>query len=231
MTADAPRIIVLTGATHGIGRALVDRLVERGHTVVGCGRSVEAVEALRQRYVAPHHFSRVDVAEGAQVEAWAAVVLREVGVPDLLIHNAALINKNAPLWQVPETEFSRLLQVNIGGVANGVRAFVPAMIERGHGGVVANISSGWGRSTAPNVAPYCATKFAIEGLTRALAQELPPGLAAVAVNPGIIDTAMLRSTWGEGAAQYSSPEAWSHGAADFFLALGPEDNGKSLTVA
>jgi NAD(P)-dependent dehydrogenase (short-subunit alcohol dehydrogenase family) len=226
------RIVLLTGATRGLGRALVDRLVERGHTVVGCGRSQAALAELRRRYPAPHHFYTVDIADGAEVGGWADIVLQQVGVPDLVINNAALINRSAPLWEVPEAEFTRLLKVNIGGVANVVRAFVPRMIDQPEErrGVIANLSSGWGRSTAPEVAPYCATKFAVEGLTRALAQELPPGMAAVAVNPGIINTDMLRSAWGKGAREFPSAEDWSHPAVDFFLRLGPEDNGKSVTV-
>ena len=78
---------------------------------------------------------------------------------------------------------------NIKGVASVIRYFTPAMIDRGTG-VIVNFSSGWGRSTSPEVAPYCATKWAIEGLTGALSQELPAGLAAVALNPGVIDTDM-----------------------------------------
>jgi NAD(P)-dependent dehydrogenase (short-subunit alcohol dehydrogenase family) len=97
-------------------------------------------------------------------------------------------------------------------------------------GVIVNFSSGWGRSTSPEVAPYCASKWAIEGLTQALAQELPPGMAAVPLNPGIIDTDMLRSCFGEGAAGYPSPEEWAQVAVPFLLGLGSKDNGKPLTV-
>src|SRR5262249_21389378 len=78
------------------------------------------------------------------------------------------------------------------------------MIRRG-AGVIVNFSSGWGRSTAAEVAPYCASKWAIEGLTRALAQELPAGVAAVPLNPGIIDTDMLRSCVGGDAGGYPAP--------------------------
>jgi NAD(P)-dependent dehydrogenase (short-subunit alcohol dehydrogenase family) len=92
------------------------------------------------------------------------------------------------------------------------------------------MSSGWGRSTAPEVAPYCASKWAIEGLTQALSQELPPGLAAVALNPGVIDTDMLRSCWGESAGSSPSPEAWARKAAPFLLSLTTEHNGQALTV-
>ena len=84
-----------------------------------------------------------------------------------------------------------MIDVNIKGVANVLRHFVPAMIERGRG-VIVNFSSGWGAPSSAEVAPYCATKWAIEGLTRALAEELP-GMAAVPLNPGIIDTDMLRT--------------------------------------
>jgi NAD(P)-dependent dehydrogenase (short-subunit alcohol dehydrogenase family) len=155
--------------------------------------------------------------------------LSRLGPPDLLLNNAALINGNAPLWRIPADEFGRVVDVNLKGVANVLRAFVPAMIE-GQGGVIVNFSSGWGRSTAPEVAPYCATKWAIEGLTRALAQELPSGMAAVPLNPGIIDTEMLRSTFGGRAEHFPSPEAWAEIAVPFLLALGAKDNGKPLTV-
>ena len=97
--------------------------------------------------------------------------------------------------------------------------------------MIVNLSSGWGRSTSPEVALYCASKWAIEGLTRALAQELPAGLAAVPVNPGIIDTDMLRSCFGESSSGYPGAEEWARSAVPFFLGLGPADNGKPLTVA
>jgi NAD(P)-dependent dehydrogenase (short-subunit alcohol dehydrogenase family) len=69
--------------------------------------------------------------------------------------------------------------------------------------VIVNLSSGWGRSVSPEVAPYCATKWAIEGLTQAFAKELPEGLAAVALNPGVIDTDMLRLAFGDDSERYA----------------------------
>jgi NAD(P)-dependent dehydrogenase (short-subunit alcohol dehydrogenase family) len=229
MNHDSPRIIVLTGATRGIGRALVPALAELGHTVIGCGRSGDAVDELRTAVGPPSRFDAVDVADWPEVERWAISVLDDLPPPDLVVNNAGVINRNAPLWQVDEAEFARVLDVNVGGTANVIRAFLPAMIDRG-AGVVVNMSSGWGRSTAPEVAPYCASKWAIEGLTQALSQELPPGLAAVAVNPGVIDTEMLRSCWGSTAASCPSPEDWARRAAPFLLSLGPEHNGQALSV-
>jgi NAD(P)-dependent dehydrogenase (short-subunit alcohol dehydrogenase family) len=97
-------------------------------------------------------------------------------------------------------EFSRVIDVNIKGVVNVIRHFLPAMIGRGRG-VAVNFSSWWGREGAAEVAPYCVTKWAIEGLTLAM--------AAVPVIPGIIDTEMLRSCFGADAGNYPGPVAWA----------------------
>jgi NAD(P)-dependent dehydrogenase (short-subunit alcohol dehydrogenase family) len=221
--------IVITGVSRGLGRALVDEFIRMGHHVAGCSRSEERVAELRSQYPAPHAFAVVDVSDESEVARWAGEMLTGFGPPDLLLNNAALINANATLWQVPPAEFSRLVDVNVKGVYYVIRHFLPAMIERGQG-VVVNFSSGWGRDTSPQVAPYCATKWAIEGLSRALASELPRGLAAVPLNPGIIHTEMLESCFGSGAKAYPDAAAWAQKAAPFLLQLGPRDNGTPQTA-
>ena len=223
------KVIVLTGATRGLGRALVAAFSVAGHTVAGCGRSRGHVQELRHDFPAPHRFAAVDVADAGAVRDWAADVLGSLGPPDLLVNNAALMNTPAPLWEVDDGEFNAMLDVNVRGVFNVIKAFVPAMVKR-ESGVIVNLSSGWGRSTSPEVAPYCATKYAVEGLTLALAQELPKGMAAVPLNPGVIDTDMLRQAWADGASAYPKAEQWAKTAAPFLLGLGPKDNGRSLTV-
>lgn len=223
------KVIVITGATRGLGRALVAAFSAAGHTVIGCGRGDGHVRALRAEFPAPHDFARVDVTNGAAVGAWADGAVAKHGPPDLLINNAALMNTPAPLWEVPPDEFAALVDVNVKGVFNVIRAFAPAMVSRKQG-VIVNLSSGWGRSTAPEVAPYCATKYAIEGLTLALAQELPNGMAAVPLNPGIIDTDMLRQAWADGASRYQKPTDWAKRAAPFLLNLSAKDNGRPLSV-
>lgn len=223
------KTIVITGATRGLGRALVDRFVALGHRVAGCGRDAEAVARLKSQFGPLHAFTAVDVVDASAVTAWATKVMDQFGAPDFLINNAALINRTAPLWTLTAAEVDPVFDVNIKGVVNTIRAFVPAMIQSGRG-VVVNLSSGWGRSVSADVAPYCATKWAIEGLTKALAEELPEGLAAVPLNPGIIDTDMLRSCFAASARQYPSPEEWSHRAAPFILQLGRRHNGQSLSV-
>jgi NAD(P)-dependent dehydrogenase (short-subunit alcohol dehydrogenase family) len=223
------RRIVITGAGRGLGRAMTAKFAELGHTVVGCSRQAEHVESLRKQFGPPHRFDAVDVADDAAVGRWAKDVVADGGPPDLLLNNAAVVNQNAELWKVPPGEFSRVIDVNIKGTYHVLRQFVPAMVAKKRG-VIVNFSSGWGRSTSPEVAPYCATKYAVEGLTLALAQELPEGMCAVPLNPGIINTDMLQACFGENAADYPSPEKWAAKAVPFLLGLGPKDNGQSLTV-
>ena len=225
----AARLVLITGVTRGLGRAMVDEFARLGHTVLGCGRSQRGIEQLRRHVGPPHDFSVVDVALDDQVKAWAGRLLRSYGPPDLVLNNAGLINKNARLWEVEEREFAQVIDVNIKGIANVIRHFVPGMVER-KCGVIVNFSSGWGRSTNAEVAPYCATKWAVEGLTQAFAQELPSGMAAVALNPGIINTDMLRSCFGGSASGYPSPAEWARSAVTFLLNLRPRDNGRQLTV-
>lgn len=229
MAKNQPRLVVLTGVTKGLGLAMAQKFIELGHTVLACGRSRETIENLRRTNRPPHDFAAVDVSQENLVEPWAARLLSTHGAPDLLINNAGIINKNAPLWQVPAEEFDRLFDVNVKGVANVIRHFLPAMIAR-KTGLVINLSSGWGRSVAKEVAPYCATKWAIEGLTQALAEELPRGMGAIPLNPGVIDTDMLRSCFGGSASRYPSPAKWAEKAVPYILSLNSRDSGKQLTV-
>lgn len=223
------KLIVITGVSRGLGRAMAEGFAQRGHTVLGCARSTEAIATLRQTLGSPHDFETVDVANEAQVEAWANRLLTAYRPPDLLINNAAIVNNLAPLWDVPSEDFSTLIDINIKGVANVIRHFVPAMIAQQRG-IIVNLSSGWGRSTSPNVASYCASKWAIEGMTRALAQELPPGMAAIPLSPGIVHTEMLEICYGDDAANFTALKDWTVKAIPFLLGLKPEQNGQPLTV-
>lgn len=228
-TTSASRTIVITGATRGLGRVMAERMAALGHTILACGRNPQQLAELERTLGGGHDVAAVDVRDEPRVAAWANDVVGRFGAPDLLLSNAALINRRAPLWQLSAAEFDRVIDVNIKGVVNVLRAFLPPMIARGRG-LVINFSSGWGHSTAPEVAPYCATKFAIEGLTGALAQELPEGVGAIALSPGIIRTAMLREAFGEAASEYPDPETWAEDAVPYILGLSFEHSGRSLRV-
>lgn len=221
--------ILITGVSRGLGKALCEEFAQQGHSVAGCARSEAAVDDLRQALGGSHHLSAVDLASDVAVQKWIATLEAEWAVPDLVINNAAVINDSGPLWDVPFDEFEQLIAINITAVFSVIRHALPSMIERGSG-VIANLSSGWGRSVSADVASYCASKWAIEGMTQALAQDLPAGLAAVPVNPGVINTEMLQSCFGESASDAPTPEQWVKNAAPLFLGLGPNDNGQQRTV-
>lgn len=223
------RRVLITGVSRGLGRAMVDEFIRLGHIVVGCARSQEAVATLSDQYKLPHRFDSVDVSDDNQVAGWAKVVIDSGGPPDLIVNNAATISPNALLWETPADEFSEIVDVNIKGVFHVIRHFVPAMIEREQG-VIVNFSSGWGRSTSPQVGPYCTTKWAIEGFSRALADELPYGMASIPLNPGIIHTDLLESCFGDSASSYPSPKSWASKAVPFLLELDHADNGDPLTA-
>ena len=223
------RVVLITGVTKGLGEAMTAKFASLGHSVIGCGRRAESIELLRVRHSAPHRFDVVDVSSDSDVSRWAKSVLSEFGPPDLVLNNAAVINANAALWDVPVEEFDAVIDINIKGTANVVRHFAPAMIER-RCGVIVNFSSGWGRSPSKDVAPYCASKWAIEGLTQSMAQELPEGMAAIPLDPGIICTEMLRRCFGSSASRYPDPTQWSEIAVPFLLKISAKDNGEPLSV-
>src|SRR6266568_188020 len=103
------RIVVITGVTRGLGRAMVDEFAGLGHTVLGCGRSKKEIERLHRKFARPHDFYTVDIASDDEVKSWASLVLSAHGVPDLLLNNAGVINKNAPLWEITAREFSQVM--------------------------------------------------------------------------------------------------------------------------
>ena len=221
--------IVITGATKGLGKALAEQYIQLGHNVIGCGRDAESIKSLSTIYEGKADFQVVDISSYDQVQKWSDRVLNKYSAPDFLINNAGVINKNAFIWDVPQEEFSSVIDVNIKGTYHTIKVFVPSMIKSKNG-IVVNFSSGWGRSTSPEVGPYCSSKWAIEGLSKSLAQELPEGLACVALSPGMIDTEMLRSCWGENASLYDKPEIWAERVAPYILDINSKDNGASLTA-
>ena len=223
------KIIIITGATRGLGRALSDQYVRMGHTVIGCGRNAEIVKKMSAKYPTNTDFQALDVSDYESVIFWANRIIKSFGSPDFLLNNAGIMNDNMNLWEVSKSNFSEVVDTNIKGIFNTVKGYVPEMINQNRG-IIVNFSSGWGRTTSPKVAPYCTSKWAVEGLTKSLAQELPQGLSAVALSPGVIDTDMLRLCWGNSASAHEKPETWAQRVAPYILKISSKDNGASITT-
>ncbi|KAF3439320.1 hypothetical protein FNV43_RR17597 [Rhamnella rubrinervis] len=240
-TATKSRTVLITGVSRGLGRALAVELAKRGHTVIGCSRNQDKLNSLQLQISSNgssepnasssdrHLFLNTDVRSNSSVEELARIVMEKKGVPDIIVNNAGTINRNNKIWEVPVEEFDTVIDTNVKGLANVLRHFIPLMLTSKQG-IIVNMSSGWGRSGAAQVAPYCASKWAVEGLTKSVAKELPDGMAIVALNPGVINTEMLASCFGNSASQYQPPESWALRAATMILNLTAADNGASLTV-
>ena len=222
-------VVAITGCGRGLGRAITRRFVERDWTVAGCTFSPDSAASLSEEFSSPHRFAQIDVSDDRAVAEWVDDVASTLGPPQMLLNNAARMNANASLWEVPPDDFRSVMETNVVGMYYVLRHWIPRMIDASEG-IIVNFSSTWGRTTSPEVAPYCASKFAVEGMTQALAKELPRELTAVALNPGVIDTDMLRSCFGNAAGVYRDAEAWSHEAIEFLLELSRKDNGMSLSV-
>ena len=221
------KLLCVSGCSRGLGRALAIEFSTRGWRVAGGARDGDSLDQLRQTLGTDNHLQTLDVTNPGEVDSFSRNVIEKLGCPDLLVNNAGMINANAKLKDVGPEEFAQVLSTNLGGTHNMIRAFLPFMEKEGKG-VIVNFSSYWGKSAAPEVGPYCASKWGVEGLTRSLAQELPSGLSTVALNPGIIDTDMLRSCFGEQAASYETPAAWAKKAVDCLSGLGVSDNGETV---
>ena len=200
--------VVVTGASRGIGAALVPELEARGARVTGVSRS-----------------GGCDVSDPAQV----AALFERTGPVDLLVNNAAIIHEPAPLWAVPFEEWESVLRVNVLGTVAMLQAYLPAMNERGAGFVV-NLSSTWGRTAAPQQSPYCASKFAVEALTASLAGEVAAGVCVIALNPGVIATDMLEKAFGGDVSGYPSASEAARDFAALLESLDPAWNGRSVSL-
>ncbi|MES1049735.1 SDR family oxidoreductase [Bacillus thuringiensis] len=221
--------VLITGVTQGLGRAMVDRFHELGWNIYGCGRSKDKIEELKKQYSKIHDFQVIDVSDSQQVNNWANYILNRHTAPNLIINNASIVNQNAQLWKITAQEFESVMNVNVNGVVNVIRAFVPAMVSRKEG-IIINMSSSWGREGEAELAPYCASKFAIEGITKSMALELPHGMAVVALDPGgSISTPMLKSCAPQYINESPTPETWSHKAIEYILNITIDKNGDSLT--
>lgn len=233
------KLVVITGVTKGIGLALVGEFIRCGWKVAGCGRSAKSVQELQSKYGSEHLFSVVDIKDDESVSKWAKEVASKMGIPFILINNAALINHPKVLWEVPSHEFADIMDTNVLGTVNMLRHFIPLMLQKRQG-IIVNISSGWGVNGkitfSPDCegwrsfSPYCASKFAIEGLTQSLSQELPQGLIAVTLAPGTSNTSMLYKALPEEAGQYPTAEERAKIIVPYILNIKPCDSGKHLSL-
>lgn len=181
---------IVTGGASGIGFAISNRLANAGATVAIADMNLEAAEAAAARI--PNAIAvQVDVADYASVEkAWAAV-LAKTGRVHILVNNAGVAGKAAPLWEQSYDDWTKCIRVNMDGVWNGCKAIVGHMRENKYGRIV-NIASVAGKDGNPNMTAYSSTKAAVIGFTKSLGKEVATdGVCVNAVAPAVVRTPIL----------------------------------------
>ncbi|MBR8348057.1 oxidoreductase [Burkholderia ambifaria] len=180
-------LMLITGVSSGFGRALAQEALAAGHTVVGTVRS----EAARQAFEALSPQAAIgrvlDVTDFERIDGVVADIEANVGPVDVLVNNAGYGHEGI-LEESPLSEMRRQFDVNVFGAVAMMKAVVPFMRERRRGRIL-NITSMGGHITMPGIAYYCGSKFALEGISETLGQELAPfGIAVTAVAPGSFRT-------------------------------------------
>src|SRR5215211_7670832 len=185
------RVVLVTGGGHGIGRAISEVFARDGARVVIADRLASAAEsvanAIRKETAAEALPVEVDVRDAASVEAAVQQVIDRFDQIDVLVNNAG-IYPNTPVVEMDEAEWDAVFDVNVKGMFLVSQAVARAMIARGQGGRIVNISSGSAVSGRVGAAHYCASKAAVNMFTRVLAIELAPHEIVVnGVGPGLIE--------------------------------------------
>lgn len=177
-------VVLITGASTGIGAAAAKRFARRGFTVYAAARSMDKLEALQTDNIHP---VSLDVTDDLSMQACVSQVLDTEGRIDVLVNNAGYGSYGA-MEDVPAAEARRQFEVNVFGLARMTQLVLPAMREAGRGRII-NVSSMAGRVWTPFASWYHATKFAVEGLSASLRIELKPfHIGVVLIEPGAIET-------------------------------------------
>ncbi len=189
MRTPSSRVWLITGATSGFGLALAEAVAGRGDTVVGAARKPDGLDELAARHPGQVHAIAYDVTETSRAAGLVAEVVDRFGRVDVLVNNAGRTQVGA-LEETTEDELRALFDLHFFGPAALTKAVLPHLRRQG-GGAVVQMSSVGGQVTAPGFGAYCATKFALEGLTETLAQEVDFGVRFLIVEPGAFRTGLF----------------------------------------
>lgn len=189
-------IVLITGATSGIGEATARRFAAEGWRVIINGRRRDRLDALKRELQGLHgtleggqvHALRFDVRDNAEVERAFSGLPEDWRAIDLLVNNAGLAAGLDPIQTGQLADWDQMIDTNLKGLLHVSRAVIPGMVQRGRGHII-NIGSVAGKEVYPRGNVYCATKHAVDALTKAMRQDLlPHGIKVTQIAPGLAET-------------------------------------------
>ncbi len=189
----AGKVVVITGASSGLGEATARLLAKQGATVALAARRADRIDALAAEINDAGGNAlavATDVTDREQVKALVDTAVEKFGKVDVMLNNAGLMPL-APLEDLKTNEWEQMIDVNLKGVLNGIAAALPYMKEQKSGHFI-NVSSVYGHKLGPDATVYCATKFAVRALSEGLRQEVKPyNIRTTVISPGAVATELL----------------------------------------
>ncbi|MGW2416294.1 SDR family oxidoreductase [Streptomyces tubercidicus] len=183
------KVVLITGASSGIGEATARRLAADGHRVFLGARRTDRLETLAHHITSgggTAAFRRLDVTSAEDMRSFVAAAREEYGRVDVLVNNAGVMPLS-PLEALRVDEWDRMLDVNVRGVLHGIAAALPVMKAQGAGHIV-NVASVGAYEVVPTAAVYCATKFAVRAISEGLRQESAGGIRVSVISPGVTES-------------------------------------------
>ncbi|WP_439855794.1 SDR family oxidoreductase [Pseudomonas yamanorum] len=193
------KVVLITGASSGIGEAAARLIAAKGARVVLGARRTERLDKLVREIQAEGgsaSASALDVTDLESMQAFVAFAKAQHGKVDVIINNAGVMPLS-PLVSLKVNEWNQMLDVNVRGVLHGIAAVLPGMEAQGFGQVI-NISSIGGLAVSPTAAVYCATKFAVRAISDGLRQETDK-IRVTVVCPGVVESELADTISDEGA--------------------------------
>lgn len=228
------KVAVITGAGNGIGKALCVALAEAGAKVVVADIELEAADAVRAELEAQgaHAIAlQLDVSDETSVVAMRDAAVKAFGTVDILVNNAGVMHATKPLFATTTADLEWVFSVNVGGVMNGIRSFVPLFIEQGTPAWILNTASEHSLGV-PHLGGglYTASKHAVLGLSDVLRRELPERIGVSVLCPGITGTTLWKASERR-QDRYGGAEAGSEQAGEAMQHIGmPVEDVAEATI-
>jgi len=191
---DSTKVVLITGASSGIGAATAMRLANDGHRVFLGARRSDRLRELVDRIRSDGGtaaFQTLDVTSAEDMNAFVAKAVETYGRVDVLVNNAGVMPLS-PLAERKVDEWNRMIDVNIRGVLHGIAAVLPMMRAQGSGHIV-NLASVGAHEVVPTAAVYCATKFAVRAISEGLRKEATGDVRVTLISPGVTESELAES--------------------------------------